>query len=72
MKRREKTKPNALDEDQCEVQRSESDDEEHDVIQPNVKFASLKMHPLFCGDIPDVDPIDFHDVEEGKEAQRNW
>jgi hypothetical protein len=42
MKRREQTKPNALDEDQYEVQRRKNDDGDHDVLQPNVKFACLK------------------------------
>jgi hypothetical protein len=42
MKRRDKTKPNALDKDQCGVQWSEEDNGHHDVLQPNVKFASLK------------------------------
>jgi hypothetical protein len=42
MKRREQTKSNTLDEDQCEVQQSEHDDGDHDVLQLNVKFASLK------------------------------
>jgi hypothetical protein len=32
MKRREQTKPNALDEDQCEVQQSEDGDGDHDVL----------------------------------------
>jgi hypothetical protein len=41
-KRREQTKPNALDEYQCELQLSEGDDGDHDVLQSNVKFASLK------------------------------
>jgi hypothetical protein len=66
MKIREQAKPNALDEDQCEVQRSEDDDGEHDMLQPNVKFASLKEQVLFYDDFPDVDPIDYHDVEVGK------
>jgi hypothetical protein len=39
---REQTKPNALDEDQSEVQRSEADDGDHGVLQPDVKFAILK------------------------------
>jgi hypothetical protein len=47
MKRREQTRPNALDEDQYEVQQSEGDDGDHDVLQPNVKFASLKEQALF-------------------------
>jgi hypothetical protein len=63
MKRREQTKPNALDEDQFEVQLSEDDDGEHDVLQPNVKFASLKGQALLYGDIPDDDPIYYHDVD---------
>jgi hypothetical protein len=47
MKRREKAKLNALDEYQCKVQRSGVDDGGHDVLQPNVKFASLKEQSLF-------------------------
>jgi hypothetical protein len=62
MKRREQTKPNALDEDQCEEQKSEDEDGDHDVPQPNVEFASLKEQALFYGDISDDDPIDYHDV----------
>jgi hypothetical protein len=58
MKRREQMKPNALDEDQCELQRCEDEDEKHDVLHPNVKFASLKEQALFYDDIPDDDPID--------------
>jgi hypothetical protein len=59
-KRREQVKPKALDEDQCEVQRSEEDDGYHDMLQSNVKFASLKEQALFYGDIPDDDPINHH------------
>jgi hypothetical protein len=66
MRRREQAKPNALDEDQCEVQRSEIDDGDHDVLQPNVKFASLKEQALLYGDIPDDDPIDYHEVDIGQ------
>jgi hypothetical protein len=66
MMRREQTKPNPLDEYQCEVQRSEDDDGNHDVLQPNVKFASLREQALFYGDIPDDDPIDYHDVDVGQ------
>jgi hypothetical protein len=66
MKRREQTKPNALAEDQCEVQRGKDDDGDHDVLQSNVKFASLKEQALLCGDIPDDDPIDYHDVNVGQ------
>jgi hypothetical protein len=68
MKRREQTKPNALDEDQCEVQRGEDDDGDHDVSQSNVKIASLKEQALFYGDIPDDDPIYYHDVYVGQES----
>jgi hypothetical protein len=66
MKRQEQMKPNALNEDQCEVQRGEVDDGDHDVLQPNVKFASLKEQALFYGDIPDDDPINCHDVDVGQ------
>jgi hypothetical protein len=66
MKRREQTKPNALDEDQSKVQRGKDDDKGHDVLQSNVKFASLKKQALSYGDIPDDDPIDYHDGEVGK------
>jgi hypothetical protein len=66
MKRRDQTKPNAHDEDQCELQRCEHDEGDHDVLHPNVKFASLKEQALFYGDIPDDDPIDNHDVEVGQ------
>jgi hypothetical protein len=48
------------------VQRSEDDDGDQDVLQPNVKFASLKEQSLFYGDISDDDPIDYHDVDVGK------
>jgi hypothetical protein len=42
------------------------------VLQSNVKFASLREQALFYGDIPDDDQIDYHDVDVGKDAQRNW
>jgi hypothetical protein len=63
MKRRKQTKPNALDEDQCETQLREDDDEDHDVLQFNVNIARLKEQALFYGDIPDDDPIDYHDAD---------
>jgi hypothetical protein len=66
MKRREKTKRNALDEVQCEEQRSEDDDGGHDVLLPNVNVASLKEQALFYGHIPDSDPINNRDVEVGQ------
>jgi hypothetical protein len=53
MKRREQTKPNALEQDQCDVQRCEGNYKDHDVLHPNVNFASLKEQALFYGDIPD-------------------
>jgi hypothetical protein len=36
------------------------------VLQSNKKFTSLKEQALFCGDIPDDDPIDYHDVDVGQ------
>jgi hypothetical protein len=36
------------------------------VLHPNVKFASLKKPAIFYGDIPDDDPIDYHDVDVGQ------
>jgi hypothetical protein len=44
------------------VQRSKDDDGDHDVLQPKIKFASLKEQSLSYGAIPDDDPIDYHDV----------
>jgi hypothetical protein len=66
MKRREQAKLHALDEDQSDVQRGEHGDGDHDVLQSNVKFASLKEQALCYGDIPDDDPIDYHDVDVGQ------
>jgi hypothetical protein len=66
MKRREQSKLHALDEDQSDVQRGEHDDGDHDVLQSNVKFASLKEQAHFYGDIPDDSPIDYHDVDVGQ------
>jgi hypothetical protein len=66
MKRREQAKLHALDEDQSDVQRGEHDDGDHDVLQSNVKFASLRDQALFYGDIPDDDPIYYHDEDVGQ------
>jgi hypothetical protein len=66
MRRRKQAKQHALDEDQSKEQRGEHDDGDHDVLQYNVKFASLKEQALFYGDIPDDDPIDYHDVDVGQ------
>jgi hypothetical protein len=63
MNRREQTKPNVLDKDQCAIQRSEDDDGDHDVLQPIFKFASLKEQTLFYGDNSDDEPIDYPDVD---------
>jgi hypothetical protein len=68
MKRREQAKLHALDEDQSDVQRGEDDDGDHDVLQSNVNFASLREQALFYGDIPDDDPIDYHDVDVGQKS----
>jgi hypothetical protein len=38
------------------------------VLQSSVKFASLREQALFYGDIPDDDPIDYHDVDVGQES----
>jgi hypothetical protein len=67
MQRREQAKLHALDEDQSDVQRSEAHDGDHEVLQPDVKFASLKEQALFYGDIPDDDTIYYHDVDVGQE-----
>jgi hypothetical protein len=48
------------------VQRGEDNDGDHDVLQSNVKFESLKEQALFYGDIPDGEPIDYHDVYVGQ------
>jgi hypothetical protein len=66
MMRREQAKLHALDEDQSDIKRCEDDDEDYDVLHPNVKFVSLKEQALFYGDIPDDDPIDYHDVDVGQ------
>jgi hypothetical protein len=66
MKRREQAKLHALDEDQSNVQRSEDYGGDYDMLQSNVKFASLKEQAHFYGDIPDDDPIDYHDVDVGQ------
>jgi hypothetical protein len=66
MKRREQAKLHALDEDQSDVQRGEVDDGDHEVLQSNVDFASLREQALLYGDIPDDDPIDYHDVDVGQ------
>jgi Reverse transcriptase (RNA-dependent DNA polymerase) len=68
MKRREQAKLHALDEDQSDVQQGEVDEGNHDVVQSNVKFASLKEQALFYGDIPDDDPIDYYDKDVGQES----
>jgi hypothetical protein len=36
------------------------------LLQPSVNFASLKEQAHFYGDIPDDDPIDYHDVDVGQ------
>jgi hypothetical protein len=66
MKRREQAKLHALDEGQSDVQRGEVNDGDHDVLQFNVKFASLREQALSYGDIPDDDLIDYHDVDVGQ------
>jgi hypothetical protein len=66
MKRREQAKMHALDKVRSDIQRGEVDDGDHDALQSNEKFASLKEQALFYGDIPDDDPMDYHDVDVGQ------
>jgi hypothetical protein len=66
MKRLEQAKLHALDEDQSDVQRGEDLGEDLDVLQSNVKFASLRVKAPLYGDIPDDDPIDYHAVNVGQ------
>jgi hypothetical protein len=61
----EPDEPDAFDDDQYGVQQIDEDDGDHDVLKPNVKFASLKEQALFYGDIPD-DAIDYHVVVVGQ------
>jgi hypothetical protein len=63
LKRREQTKPNALDEDQYEVHRSDDYNGDRDVLKFNVKFASLMEQSLFYSDIPDDFPTDYCGLE---------
>jgi hypothetical protein len=55
-----------LDQDQYKMQRSEDDDGNHNVVQPNIKFASLKEQSFVYGSIPDDESINYHDGEVGK------
>jgi hypothetical protein len=66
MKRREQSKPNAPDNEKCEAQRSEVDDGDHDELQLNESFPSLKEQALLYVNIPDDDPIGKHDVDVGQ------
>jgi hypothetical protein len=66
IKQREQIKPSILNQVQYGVQRSEDDEEDHDVLQPNTKFASLKEQSLFYGDIPVDNSINYYDVEVGQ------
>jgi hypothetical protein len=66
MKRRKQAKLHALDEEKYELQRNEGGYGDHDVFEPNEKFASLKEQALFYGDIPDDDAIEYHDVDVGQ------
>jgi hypothetical protein len=68
IKKQEQIMPSVLDKDQYELQWVEIDDGVHVVLQPDIKFASLKEQSLFYGDIPDGEPIDCHDVEAGKRS----
>jgi hypothetical protein len=72
LKRREQAKLHALDEYQSEVRLGKNYYGDHDELQSNVKFASLKEQALFYGDIPDDDPIDYHDVDLGQGSPEDW
>jgi hypothetical protein len=48
------------------VQQRKCGDGKHDLLQTNVKFTILKEQALFYGNIPDDDPIDYHDVDIGQ------
>jgi hypothetical protein len=63
--RRKQAKSSAHDEEYFEMEQGEKDDGEQDMVQPNIKFASLKEQSLFCSDITDDDPIESHDVKVG-------
>jgi hypothetical protein len=62
IKKREQIKPSVLDQDKCGVKRGEDDGRYYEVLQLNVKFTSIQEQSLFYRDIPDDDPIDYHDV----------
>jgi hypothetical protein len=36
------------------------------LLHPNIKFASFKEQARFYDDIPDDDPIDYHNVDVGQ------
>jgi hypothetical protein len=65
-------KSSAHDKDNFGKQKSEEDDGDRNVVQPNIKIASLKEQSLFYGEILDDDPIDYHDVEVGQESRSKW
>jgi hypothetical protein len=72
IRQREQINPSVLDQDKCGVEMGKNDNAGHELLQPNVNFASLKKQSLFYDDIPDDDPIYYHDMEVGQEAQKNW
>jgi hypothetical protein len=66
IKQREQIMPSVLNKIQYEVQLGENDDDDRDVPQPSIKFASLKDQTLFYSEIPDDDPIDYNGVDIGQ------
>jgi hypothetical protein len=48
------------------MQRSEDVDADLDILQPNIKFSILKEQSLFYSDIPDDDPICYHELKVGQ------
>jgi hypothetical protein len=53
-----------------EAQQSKVDNGDHDVLQPNVNFSSLKEQAIFYSDIPNDYPIDYHNVDVGQGSSK--
>jgi hypothetical protein len=63
--RRERLKPTVHDIENYDWMQSEVNDGILDVVQSNIKFASLKEQLMVYDDISNDDSIDYHDVEVG-------
>jgi hypothetical protein len=55
-----------------EGNRKEGIERDRNVVQPNIKSASLKGQSLLYNDIPDDDYIDYHDVKIDKGSPEGW